>query len=283
MKPTDPFLAVADLFGQSNPAKSPKGTEKVGKSAAESTELGMKDFNDGAYESAIEHLQRALEQTEGSRAEALQNLAAVYAATDRLPEAYRRYEQALRDRATAENLLGLGEIMRRYGRNRDAIEHLERAIELEPEQPHPYFAMAQLLRDLGERKRAVAYTKEAIVRKPDEAFYHFFVAEILAERSEFDEAIAAYRAAVELSPGDDHYLFRTAVAFWRANRQAEAIKSLQLAGDLATENQFYRAALALMLERNGRLADAAIEAGKIGELDAYDSDRLERLQREIAG
>ena len=283
----DPSMKVIfDLFHQPQGELTEEGIQrrnKEGKDAAESRELGQQCLNDGDYDAAVKHFRRAAEQREADDPTHLLDLADALTFGDELPAAYKNFEKALRIKETAEPHLGLGDICKRYGRYRDAIEHLQRAIDLDPEQPQHHFKLAETLAELGEKKRALQAIQYAIALKPDESFYHFWTAELLARMGRIDEALESYRAAIELSPSDDHLYLRAAVAFWRAKKVIEAVKAIRLASDLDPDKLIYRGFLAIMLDRDGRPAEAEPEKKLANKMDAYDRDLLNRIIKEIDG
>lgn len=253
---------------------------QTGKSVEESRELGGKSLTAGDYAAAVQHFRRAVEQREGDDPTPILDLADALAYGDELPAAFRKFQKALRVKETADPYVGLGEIARRYGKYREAVEHLRRAIELEPDQPYHHYKLSETLAELGERKQAVIAIQNAIALKPDDSFFHFWLAELLARMRELDDALTAYRAAIELSPGDDHLYLRTAVAFWRSGKVPEALKALRLASDLDPEKLIYHALMAHILYRAERVDEARPEAQKAEKMDAYDRDLLHRILRE---
>jgi len=276
------FKVIADLFQvpQADP-EIQESEAKVGTTAEESQALGRASLNDGDYEAAIQHFRRAVEQRDQGDASALVDLGGAYSVTDQLPAAYRQYEKAIRIRDEAEPHVGLSELYKRYGRWKDAIQELEDAIRLEPENPYHHFKLADTLKEMGERKRAAVAIRHAIAAKPDEPFYHYWTGDLLLMIGNAEEALESFRAAIELSPSDDHLYLRAAVAFWRANRREEAIKSIRLAAELDPDNDFYHAVLHGLLERNGQSEDAVAEVEHVSRLDRYDEERLKRIFAEI--
>jgi tetratricopeptide (TPR) repeat protein len=234
---------------------------------------------EGSFPHAIAYFQEAIRL--GSP-DAVADLAAAYSAAEELPQAYGNYLRALKAGGGTDAHLGLGEVMKRSGRYRDAIAHLQKAIELEPTQSFHHYKLAETLREMGERKKALSAIESAILISPDIALYHFFTGELLVSMDRAPEALSAYRAAVELSPGDDFYYLRLAVAFWKAGKRKEAIKSVQLASDLNPEEELYPGFQAILLEEDGDL-DAAIQLQeKVDKMDRYAEERLSRLLQELS-
>ena len=270
--------ALADLFGL---ASAPVENEAVAvaETAQENLAQGRAAMGEGNFPAAITYFREAVRL--GSP-DASVDLAAAYSAAEELPQAYGNYLRALKVGGGSDALLGLGEVMKRSGRYRDAISHLQRAIELEPTQSFHHYKLAETLREMGERKKALSAIESAILISPDIALYHFFTGELLVSMNRADESLSAYRAAVELSPGDDFYYLRLAVAFWKAGKRKEAIKSVQLASDLNPDEDLYPGFQAILLEEDGDL-DAAIQLqDKVDKMDRYAEERLSRLLQELS-
>ncbi len=279
------FKVIADLFAV------PEYTEedfidelppkREGDDATESGELGTLSLNDGDYATAIRHFKRAVDQSNGDP-KALIDLAGAFAYGDEAPQAYRQYQRALKKKDDlAEPHAGLGEILRRYGRFRDAIVALEKAIQEDPTNAYYPFKLAETLREAGEPRRATIAILGAIAIQPDQPFYHFWLGDLLLQLKDYDEALESLRAAIEMSPGDDFYYYRATVAFWCAGRKQEAIKAVRLASDLDPAKRLYRGLLAELLRQTGQDDHAALEAVHEQKLDAYDRDHLHRALDEM--
>jgi tetratricopeptide (TPR) repeat protein len=280
------FKAIADLFQP--PAEvdlaevKGKVRKKKGDTADESDELGALSLSDGDYETAIRHFKEAVAQREPGDITSHINLAGAYDVTDQYPAAYRQYEKALRLKQDAsEPLVGISDLMRRYGRFRDAAQELERAIEAEPDNAHYRLKLAELFREMGERKRALTAAQFAVAAQPDDSFYHYWIGDLLIEMGRDEEALESLRAAIELSPGDDFLYLRVAVPFWRLGRHQETIKALRLASDLDPEKNVYHGLLEYLLQEMGQEDDADQESARARKMDRYDRDILERTLREM--
>lgn len=280
------FSQIADLFALQLPAAKPASANsprrKEGKDAVESEELGRQSLSDGDYETAIRHFKKACEQREHGNPDTLVDLAGAYDYADQAPQAMRQYEKALRLQNDAvEPQLGLSDLYKRYGRFRDSIEHIHKAIEVEPNNPFYRFKLAETLREMGERNRALLAAQAAVTAKPDEPLYHYWIGDLLIELGRYDEALESLRAAIELSPGDDFLYQRACVAFWCAGRQQEAIKAVRLASDLDPEKHLYHGLLVLLLNAAGMTEEAELERNRADKMDRFDQENLKRLAIEM--
>jgi len=268
-------VPISDL-----PASSPR--TKEGKDAVESEELGRQSLTDGDFETAIRHFKKACEQRGTETAETLVDLAGAYDYGDQAPQALRQYERALRIKKDAvEPEIGMSDVYKRYGRFRDAIEHLEAAIAKEPTNPFYRIKLAETFREMGEKSRALAAARAAVIAKPDESFYHYWIGDLLIELKRYDEALESLRAAIELSPGDDFLYQRACVAFWCAGRRTEAIKAARLASDLDPDKHLYHGLLELLLAHADMREEAALETAAAEKMDRYDQELLRRMAVEM--
>ena len=281
------FTQIAELFQRELPRVKPtpsqlRAKKKEGSDAAESEELGRQSLNDGDYETAIRHFKKACEQRGEPNPDTLVDLGSAYDYADQAPQALRQYEKALRvQRDAPEPHLGLSDIYKRYGRFRDAIEKLQKAIELEPGNAFYRIKPAETFREMGEPTRALEAAHAAVVAAPDQSFYHYWIGDLLIELGRYEEALESLRAAIELSPGDDFLYQRACVAFWRTGRKQEAIKAIRLASDLDPEKNVYHGMLELLLSETEMTVEADLEQERASKMDRYDKEILKRLAAEM--
>jgi len=283
---TPSFRAIADLFEVplSDDALEFDEEErpKLGRTAEESDSLGRACLSDGDYRKAIEHFQRACTQRDPGDIRSQVELAGALDYADQAPQALRQYQRALQvQRDAIEPTLGISDVLRRYGRFRESIDHVREAIAKEPSNPYLHLKLAETLRDAGHPKEAFVAAQGAVTAKPDDAFYHYWIGDLLISLARFDEALDSLRAAIELSPGDDFLYLRACVAFWGAGKKAEAIKALRLASDLDPEKNLYHGLLGVLLEETGQKEESKLESDRADKMDRYDHDSLGRLLDEM--
>jgi tetratricopeptide (TPR) repeat protein len=280
------YRDIADLFGLT-PAVAPTEllepkARRAPNTAEGSDELGRESLAAGDYETAIKHFQKAVQMRKAEDVSSRVELAAAMEYADQLPQAWRQYLLAAKLRADEpEPFVGLSALLKRYGRNREAVAHLRKAIELEPENAAHHMRLAELLLDMGERKKALVAAMGAVHAAPDNSYYHFWIGDLLIEMKRYDEALDSLRAAVELSPGDDYLFLRTSVAFWSAGRYPEAIKAVRLASDLDPAKNLYHGLLAVLLKETGMGPEAELEQARAIRMDRYDREALRRLLVEM--
>jgi tetratricopeptide (TPR) repeat protein len=231
------FRQITDLFqleaAEPMSESAPKTKRLAGKNADESADLGRASLTAGDFESAIKHFRSRIEQRGAVDPADAVDLGAAFEYGDRIPQAYRQYQVALRlQNEQSDARLGIAELLKRSGRVQDSLRTLDELIQKEPANAFYRIKMAETLREMGYPKRALLAAQAAVVCKPDESFYHYWVGDLLIELDRNEDALESFRAAIELSPGDDFLYLRVAVAFWRLGKRPEAIRAIRMASDL---------------------------------------------------
>ncbi len=253
-----------------------------GATAEESVELGTQFLNEGNYDKAIEHFQRAIEQQGPQGIEGRIGLGSAYEYAEMSPAALREYHRALRvTKDSPEVLVGLSQIYKRHARYKDSLKQIEDALALDPKNAFYQFKAAELLREVGDRERALLAARLAVAAAPDDSFYHYWLGDLLIEMGRYEEALAALKAALDLSPGDDYLYLRAATAFWGVGKRQESIKSVRLASDLDPDKHLYHGVLELLLAKSGLDEEAKLEAQRASKMDNYDRDALDRFASEL--
>lgn len=276
---------LAALFGADMETAGSKTKElkALGKNAAESSELARIARDNGNYNLAIELWGRALEQADGSSmTDILRQMGDTYETIEEHGQAYRQYLRALQsDSADTDAQLSISEVLRRSGRQSEAIQALQAALATKPEDSYLHYKLADGYLCGGYPQAALKPIQNAILLQPDNHYYYFWMAELLAKLGKYEEAVDAYRAAIDLSPGDGYYYLRLAISFWRAGKQADSIKAVRLASDLDPESHFYHGLLEALYEEQNLLVDANLEAERADMMDAYDIQTVSETLAEM--
>ncbi|HRJ27919.1 MAG TPA: tetratricopeptide repeat protein [Fimbriimonadaceae bacterium] len=275
MNPQD--LKIAELFDLGADAESAEATTAVGVDAEESRELGQAALQDGDFETALQHFQRAIDEQGLDPATVSLEMAASHEAMGRSAQALRLYRRARRAHDDAQIQVAVAEIYRREGRTRKAIEELRLAIEAQPAASFLHYKMAEACRNLKLYQGAYAAIQNAIVFAPDDPFYHYWQTDLLVEMGLFPAAIESARSAIELSPGDDHLYLLASIAFWGDGKLDQAIKAARLASDLNPDRHLYHGLLYRLLRADGKELEADQELVRAKKMDRYDLDYLGRL------
>ena len=93
-----------------------------------------------------------------------------------------------------------GNLLYGLSRYKDAIKHLEIALEINPELSQPYNMLGYAYRQLGDYNEAEKYFKQYIEIIQDDPNPYDSYAELLLKKGDFEESIEYYRRALELQP-----------------------------------------------------------------------------------
>jgi protein O-GlcNAc transferase len=102
------------------------------------------------------------------------------------------------DHPDALNLLGI--VVFNQGKAADAIELMDRAVKIAPDQAHFHCNRALMLVVLGRLPEALAAALRAVELRPNMAAAHNYVGHILYTDGQFTAAIEAYQRALSLNP-----------------------------------------------------------------------------------
>jgi tetratricopeptide (TPR) repeat protein len=128
------------------------------------------------------------------------NMGNLFSRQDKLPEAVRHYEAALKAEPNyAEAHNNLGAVLLRQGRFEEALAHYQAAVRLKPEYLY-YFNLANAQVDAGHAADAVANYQQALRLNPNSSQAHHNLGMALQAQGKAAAAIAELRAALQLQP-----------------------------------------------------------------------------------
>jgi protein O-mannosyl-transferase len=129
------------------------------------------------------------------------------------------------DNPTALN--NLGQVLVRSGRAREAIPHLDRAVDLSPTTWAFQFNRARAYAQIEAWPRAVAGYRSAAAIFPGDYVTQFNLARALEANGDLDDAITAYRKAIALAPAEPEFPLSLAHALEQAQQPREAAAAYQ--------------------------------------------------------
>jgi protein O-mannosyl-transferase len=152
--------------------------------------------------------------------------------------------------------LNLGNLLAIAGRDREALQHYQKAATFDPKSPDPPMSSAVLMARHGRLDEAEKYLEQALQRglPPHEA--HSWVALVLSDRGRTIEALPLAEQALRERPGSARVQFVHGTVLARLGRLEEAVKSLSRASELDPSLESARLSLGLALSDLGRLAPA---------------------------
>lgn len=133
-------------------------------------------------------------------------------------------------------LLGLGVVLRKQGRLKEAVEAFETAMGMDPVWASPWFERGQTFENGGAIADAEADYRQALRREPRNPGFMASLAGACARLGRLDEAASHARAALEIAPG--HLVARRALAQIALERKdfADALRLLE-EGDWGAESE----------------------------------------------
>ena len=195
----------------------------------------------------------------------------------RTQAAYWQNSQSLWTRAvacTSDNAIAhtnLAEAFFQKGRMDEAIEHSQKALQIDPNQGVAHSALGLALLQKRRLDEAVAHLEKALEITPNAAA-HSNLGVALMQAGRIDDALAHYQKAVELNPQaiDAQSNMAWALATWPEARIRDGKKAVELAerADALTESQNVRVniTLAAAYAEAGRFADAVKTAQRALQL-----------------
>src|ERR1700691_3079834 len=172
-----------------------------------------------------------------------------------------RYAEAEKTaRGLLERRPDLGLVWKIYGaalvvQNKDALQALQRASQVLPNDAETHYYLGNVLQDRGQFREAVARQRRAVELKPDFAEAYDSLGSVLRDLGQLDEAVASHRRAIEIKPGLADAYNNLGNALVGLRRFDEALPSYQRALDLRPD----------FAEAIGNLANAQRAAGRVAE------------------
>jgi len=136
-----------------------------------------------------------------------------------------------------------GRVLVTRGYATDAIEVLERAVELDPGNSNAHSTLGFALERLGRFDEAVAAHERALELEPADAQLYVTYGATLSAAGRFDESVAVFRQAIELDPGMSEAYVGLCAAYRQTGRFDEAVRALERAAELYPANVVARAGL----------------------------------------
>lgn len=156
-------------------------------------------------------------------------------------EPARREEPLLNDSdrkgtAYAEAEYALGMIYGNSGRDKDAVQALQRALQADPFYGDAYFALGVISSRLKRYQEAIEAYRAALRIAPDEHRVYVNLGVIYDELGMYAEAIEAGKAAIRINPDDAKAYYNLGLTYSHLGRYPEAIDAARRAIELRPDN-----------------------------------------------
>ena len=163
----------------------------------------------------------------------------------------------------------LGRVQSDAGRQKDAIQEFQRAMELAPANAEAPRELADVYKKLGRFDEAEALYMRSIKAKPTDWFARLMLAIFYYERERYAEAVAELNQAKEMTPDNDTIRRNLGAMYKQQGRYKEAAAEFQQALRIRSNARTY-AALADAYFSEHRFQEAASAAEAAIELDSAD-------------
>ncbi|HZP01558.1 MAG TPA: tetratricopeptide repeat protein [Terriglobia bacterium] len=121
-----------------------------------------------------------------------------------------------------------------------ALEKMERAYRLDPENEEVWFRLANLYYDTQKYDLAHSFAERLVVRAPSEWRYHYILGLVLAAMNRWDEARKSFEQVVRLNQGMAEAYNELGNLAMRVNQPASAVKAYQRALASSPHNALYK-------------------------------------------
>jgi serine/threonine-protein kinase len=160
--------------------------------------------------------------------------------------------------ASTEAFLVKAELHSAAGEEDRALETLEHAVSLSPDNAEAHLRLGRVLESLGRLDEAEAQYQRAIYLRPGFWPDHHWLAELYSAQGRYDAAVTQYRRVVELAPLYDGGYNNLGTMFLFLDRNSEAIEVFEQSVEVEPEGNFYAFAnLGTVYFAESRFADAA--------------------------
>lgn len=166
-----------------------------------------------------------------------------------------------------EGQCGLGAALVERGEPAEALVHLRRALEIEPDFVEAHYSLGSALGLLGRYEEAERHLRRAVEIRPDSPEARFDLAGILEAQGRRAEAISELRETVRIAPRFAPARVNLGLALAKEGRLEEAVEQLEKAVALEPRSATTRANLALVLSKQSRWEEAARQLERAVELD----------------
>jgi tetratricopeptide (TPR) repeat protein len=180
---------------------------------------------------------------------------------------------------------GLGTLLARLNRSKEAIPHYEAALRAWPSHPEAHYNLGLALAATEQPQKASFHFAEAIRAGPGDADMQLALAKSLLALKQPDGAAAHYQQAVALEPSRADSWVGLGVALTELGRTEEAMAKYARALELDPGNASAHNNLGFTLANEGRVAEAVTHFERALELNPADENARRNLEqaRRITG
>lgn len=178
----------------------------------------------------------------------------------------------------------LGLVYMKAGRVEDAIQSLERCLEIDEQANQPMINLGAIYFGMGNLDKAQELNEMAIEAQPDHsAQAHANLGLIWQQRNEMDKAIAAYEKAIQYDPKLATVWMNLTSVLTMKGEDERALKSARKATELEPDSALAQNNLAVALFFSGDYGTAKIHVDKAKELGySVDPNFVSGLEEKLS-
>jgi tetratricopeptide (TPR) repeat protein len=206
------------------------------------------------------------------------NLGYVLAAQGRTAEAIEHYQKALEINANcAETHNNLGTAFLNLGQLDKALGYYQQALALEPGFAEAHNNLGILLTRRGKTTEAIEHYRKAIELNPNRAEFFNNLGNLLVTLGRTTEAVPLFQKALEVDPDNAKVHYNLANIAFAQGQWQEAIDHYQPALKQMPDSVHAHYQLGLALERRGQVAAAEAQLQRVIELDPLHVTAINNL------
>jgi Flp pilus assembly protein TadD len=176
----------------------------------------------------------------------------------------------------------LGKALADEGQIDEAISHLEKAIQLQPDDANLHSDLGDTLIRKGQMDEAISQFQEALRLKPNDALFHNNLGLALEDQGQTDEAISQFQEALRLKPNNAISHNNLGLALDKKGQMDEAISQYQEAIRLKPDFVLAHYNLGVALARNGQMDEAISQFREALRLEPDDAEARNNLGNALA-
>jgi len=167
----------------------------------------------------------------------------------------------------------------RLDEHEDAVELLERALRLAPDEPDVYQRLARSHSEMGHEEEMISCYEQAVRLQPNDWFSRFWLGHVYDRRNEYHRALALYLEGRHFYPEDVTMRVGMASAYSGLGQYAEAAQVLREAIQMDPDYSLSHQNMAGVLVALGNYPDAANEYEQARRLDPTNGFIVSALGR----
>jgi tetratricopeptide (TPR) repeat protein len=171
-----------------------------------------------------------------------------------------------------------GRLLRRQEKFKEAHDHLARSLEIRPDFADALNELGQVLLKQGKPDEAIAQHRKALQLTPDSSQSHYHLANALAARDKREEAMGCLREAIRLQPGYWEARYFLGVELAVQSRIKEAQEQFAEVVRLRPDYALGHLNLGVALAKQSRLNEAYVQFQETLRLDPKNKSARQHIE-----